>query len=82
MTEEQPDLFGVDSLGPLDVRPAEAVLVDRSSWQEVPQARFLSWSKARQDEYCARRDEDSALYSGSPEWSAFYLERAASYRRP
>lgn len=48
------------------------------SWQEVPQALFLSWSSARQLDYCARRDEDSALQDNDNR--DFYLQRAADYR--
>lgn len=49
------------------------------SWQEVPQARFLSWSEERQLTYCAMRDEDSAQVC-EPEDEQFYLERAKGYR--
>lgn len=57
-------------------------LFDSIEWREVPQALFLSWSTARQLDYCARRDEDSARTAAtrgemSAEW---YLERASLYR--
>jgi hypothetical protein len=47
-----------------------------ADWQEVPQARFLSWSPAMQEAYCRRRDLDSAVRSEEPWWQKFYLERA------
>jgi len=47
-------------------------------WQEVPQALFLSWSHARQLDYCARRDEDSAVVDSDNR--EFYLDRARAYR--
>jgi hypothetical protein len=52
---------------------------DESPWQEVPQARFLSWSDAMQRAYCAARDRDSAANSDSLEWCEFFLERAKGY---
>lgn len=52
-----------------------------STWQEVPAALFLSWSAARQYEYCARRDEDAMLGDDvSDWWMSFYAERAVAYR--
>lgn len=48
-------------------------------WQEVPQALFLSWSRARQMDYCARRDEDSAQQV-ELEDREFYAQRAQWYR--
>ncbi len=51
-----------------------------SNWQEVPQARFLSWSRQMQAAYCANRDlasaETAAERGEDPE---FYLERAEGY---
>ena len=52
---------------------------DRSSWQEVPQARFLSWSDAMQQAYCRARAVDSALYEEDPEWAEFFLARSKTY---
>lgn len=49
-------------------------------WQEVPQARFLSWSAAEQFAYCARRDESSALLADSPSEARWYLDRANAYK--
>jgi hypothetical protein len=50
-------------------------------WEEVTQARFLSWPDDQQRLYCARRDESSALTAEErgedPLW---YLERAKGYR--
>jgi len=51
----------------------------RSTWQEVPQARFLSWSPGRQAGYCALRDEDSARHALSEDWAEFYRARAKDY---
>lgn len=57
--------------------PASSVILD---WDEVPQARFLSWSKPMQLSYCAARDLNSAesahLRGEDPE---FYLKRAEQY---
>lgn len=53
------------------------------AWHEVPAALFLSWSDARQLEYCARRDECTMLDEHddiSDWWMEFYAERAVSYR--
>lgn len=51
-----------------------------SSWQEVPKARYDSWSEERQLSYCALRDEDSAKYALEPSWAEFYTNRAKMYR--
>lgn len=49
-------------------------------WQEVPQARFLSWSPQMQAAYCASRDLDSAESAANRgEDPEFYLERAEGY---
>lgn len=54
---------------------------ERAAWLEVPQARFDSWSVARQLEYCARRDEYSAAHEAdNPSWVTFYQHRARCYR--
>lgn len=50
-----------------------------SIWSEVPSALFFSWSDARQYEYCARRDEDSAAKTEGEE-REFYVGRARIYR--
>lgn len=53
-------------------------------WQEVPAALFLSWSDARQLEYCARRDEETMLNENdevSDWWMDFYAERSRAYRQ-
>lgn len=50
-----------------------------SGWQEVPQARFLSWSSEQQMAYCRDRDLDS-LEHADTEWDKeFYLGRANAY---
>lgn len=49
-------------------------------WDEVPQARFLSWSRAHQLHYCWRRDLDAALRADSTNDAQFFLDRAASYK--
>ena len=54
------------------------VVVTRSTWREVPQARFLSWSPARQLAYCVARDEDAAKHDA--EWAEFYAARAVAYK--
>jgi len=59
----------------------EPTLFDLPEWQEVPQARFLSWPRKQQLDYCARRDERAALEPDSPAEERFFLERAAEYRR-
>lgn len=59
----------------------EPVPIVQSTWCEVPQALYLSWSTARQLSYCAARDEDSALDRDTTEEQAlWYLQRAQSYR--
>ena len=50
-----------------------------SDWQEVPQARFLSWSREMQLAYCAARDADASMSTDSPWWATFYSDRAAGY---
>lgn len=49
-------------------------------WQEVPQARFLSWTVGEQMAYCAARDIDSAAQADTAEEIDWYLERARSYQ--
>jgi hypothetical protein len=51
-----------------------------STWREVPQALFLSWSPAMQLAYCARRDEDAILSAESDWWVVFYGRRMEGYR--
>lgn len=53
---------------------------ENDEWQEVPQARFLSWSYAMQLAYCEARDINSATYADTPEAAQWYLDRAKSYR--
>lgn len=48
--------------------------------REVPADIFLSWPEKQQLEYCAKRDEDSALDALDDEWAAFYRQRAQDYR--
>ena len=50
-----------------------------SAWQEVPQARFLSWPPRMQAAYCRDRDLDSAEHAESEAWQQFYLRRANMY---
>lgn len=51
-----------------------------SPWYEVPQARFLSWSRAMQMSYCAARDLASAKTAHKRgEDPEFYQQRAESY---
>lgn len=72
-----PDTHGRSLAGDADgLNPSGS---DLSTWQEVPAARFLSWTRREQLAYCAARDEDSAAHEASPEWQLFYLERAAAY---
>ncbi len=52
-----------------------------SVWQEIPQARFLSWSEEMQRAYCAARDDASALTAHERgEDPEFYRNRASVYR--
>lgn len=62
-----------------DLEPESVLPLGNSTWEEVPQARFLSWSPQGQALYCSQRDEDSAKHEDDPEMRAFYLERAAMY---
>lgn len=49
-------------------------------WQEVPQARFLSWPLAQQYAYCAARDSDSQHSPDLVEYERqFFIERSALY---
>lgn len=49
-------------------------------WQEVPAARFLSWSTVEQLAYCVARDEDSASSAvGRGEDPKWYHERARAW---
>src|SRR3972149_2177455 len=48
-----------------------------STWQEVPQTHFLSWSEIEQLAYCAARDENSAAYEDDLEIKAWYLAPGA-----
>ncbi len=50
----------------------------QQQWKEVPQARFLSWSRGMQMAYCAARDKHSAILQ--PDFADFYLTRAATYK--
>lgn len=58
----------------------DGTLFDPPAWREVPQALFLSWSEARQLDWCARRDEDAALREEREHHRQFYKERAEAYR--
>jgi hypothetical protein len=60
----QPSLFDLD---PGRVEVGEPMWA-RATWQEVPQARFDSWSVGMQLAYCARRDEASAAEAYEPWW--------------
>lgn len=53
---------------------------DESTWHEVPQALFDSWSEARQLAYCAARDEDSAAQASTLEELNWYRDRANAYK--
>ena len=53
------------------------------SWNEVPQALFLSWSTARQLAYCAARDESAVAdeYATTLKEAEWFMNRAAGYRK-
>lgn len=53
---------------------------DQPDWEEVPQARFLSWSPAMQFAYCAARDEDAACRATTLPEFEWFMARAKSYR--
>lgn len=74
---EQDNLFDVDETS----APSESASSPQtlSTWNEVPPALFLSWSTARQLNYCARRDRHSASEALDPEWRQFYEDRAEGY---
>jgi len=69
----QPELFD-------EAEELTAPSAERSTWQEIPAARFLSWTRREQLAYCAARDEDAALYCVPPEDPEWYRQRARSYR--
>jgi hypothetical protein len=50
-------------------------------WHEVPAARFLSWSRGMQLQYCYKRDLDAALRAANDTEATFFLERAAGYKK-
>ena len=52
---------------------------DVEDWDEVPQARFLSWSVSMQLHYCWRRDLDAATRAHNDRDATFFLQRAAMY---
>lgn len=80
LRDETPSLFEQQAgTSQLPTHEADVMLPAESEWQEVPQARFLSWSPQMQAAYCAARDEDVALCGWQP--TSFYLERAEGYRR-
>jgi len=54
---------------------------ERSTWTEVPQALFLSWSALRQWAYCRDRDFDSATFADSFEDAQFFIHRAEMYQQ-
>lgn len=52
----------------------------KDAWQEVPQALFLSWSRAMQLAYCARRDDHAASQEDNYDIALWFTERAEMYR--
>lgn len=60
--------------------PSIADDLPESTWVEVPQARFNSWSVEQQLAYCARRDEDAALCCETLEQAQWFQQRAQMYR--
>lgn len=74
--EPTPEVVGT-SKGNAEAPALEA----ESTWEEVPQARFLSWSPGMQAAYCAARDEDAAICGvDGPGMTMFYIQRAEMYR--
>jgi hypothetical protein len=65
---------------PVEQAPAIEQEDELDDWDEVPQARFLSWSEAMQLHYCYRRDLDAALRAECSPNASFYLERAQRYK--
>ena len=55
-------------------------LFDAPEWEEVPQARFLSWSPKAQAAYCAARDSASALEATTVEEIDWFTARASMYK--
>lgn len=51
-----------------------------SDWQEVPQARFLSWPPEMQFTYCAARDQHSACEAESLQEYEWFTARAKIYK--
>jgi hypothetical protein len=52
-----------------------------STWQEVPQARYLSWPLAQRYKYCEERDRDAAEHAENYHEATWHIERADSYAR-
>lgn len=75
------DFDGDEEKGSDKIKSSQRGIILHSSppiWHEVPQALFLSWSRARQALYCALRDEDAA--AREDDLKGWFLERAAGYR--
>jgi hypothetical protein len=72
-----PSLFDPPPIRPADLQPTEPIAY---SGFNAPHNTFLTWSRRRQLEYCAARDENSAKQPGNADMREFYLERAAAYR--
>lgn len=72
-TDDTPSLF--------DDPPVDAEAPDETpeDWQEVPAARFLSWSPRMQAAYCRDRDLNSAQHADTLRELEFYRDRAAGY---
>lgn len=80
-----PSLFDtVPSELPVELPHPDEPIVDQpiATWNEVPQALFLSWSPAMQHAYCRNRDLNSAQSAHERgEDQQFYLTRADGYRQ-
>jgi hypothetical protein len=76
----EPSLF--DELEDAPAPPSteqDYIDLPRSTWREVPQALFDSWSVLRQLAYCRERDMDGALYAPNDEEALWFKRRADSY---
>lgn len=77
-TSDTPE-FDFDAVAEVDRASPEPE--EPADWQEVPQARFLSWKPGEQLAYCAARDYCAAEHETDPEWCQFYIGRAQGYER-
>jgi hypothetical protein len=73
------DEFDLQETVGIPPRVGSTPAVGISTWREVPQARFLSWSPRMQAAYCRDRDLDSYEQADDEDTQQFFLRRANMY---